>query len=368
MQSWLIVPTHSGGRLQQIEQEQPQPGPSQVLVKIRAASLNHRDLYILEEFSDEDTDTPIVPLSDGAGEIVALGEGSKRFQIGDRVVLTFFPYWLDGPPREDVLLGRGEAGTPGVLADYLVIGEQEVLPLPEHLSYAEGATLPCAGVTAWNALATGQLRAGETVLLQGMGGGSVFGIQFAKVAGARVIVLSRSEEKLARARSLGADETINTTTTPRWDERVLALTDGQGVDHVLDVVRHTAAGLALRVLPGVLFHSGVFLLLARAASAPAGLRTAEMLRQQAGSRGPLAGRRSPGEAAEPAFRPLLRASGGRTESSPDGALLDCFGARRAPTADQRGRLRGRPATGSVSQQGAWVPDNGNRLVGWSEVP
>ncbi|GHO53731.1 zinc-dependent alcohol dehydrogenase family protein [Ktedonobacter robiniae] len=235
MQSWLIVPTHSGGRLQQIEQEQPQPGPGQVLVKIRAASLNHRDLYILEEFSAEDTDTPIVPLSDGAGEIVALGEGSKRFQIGDRVVLTFFPYWLDGPPREDVLLGRGEAGTPGVLAGYLVIGEQEVLPLPEHLSYAEGATLPCAGVTAWNALATGQLRTGETVLLQGMGGVSVFGIQFAKAAGARVIVLSRSEEKLARARSLGADETINTTTTPRWDERVLALTDGQGVDHVLDV-------------------------------------------------------------------------------------------------------------------------------------
>lgn len=246
MQSWLIVPTHSGGRLQQIEQEQPQPGPGQVLVKIRAASLNHRDLYILEEFSAEDTDTPIVPLSDGAGEIVALGEESKRFQIGDRVVLPFFPSWLDGPPREDVILGRGEARTPGVLADYLTIGEQEALPLPGHLSYAEGATLPCAGVTAWNALATGQLRAGETVLLQGLGGVSVFGIQFAKATNARVIVLSRSEEKLARARSLGADETIHTPTTPRWDERVLALTDGRGVDHVLDVGGAETLPLSLR--------------------------------------------------------------------------------------------------------------------------
>jgi NADPH:quinone reductase-like Zn-dependent oxidoreductase len=162
------------------------------------------------------------------------------------VVLTFFPYWLDGSPRSDVLLGRGEVGTPGVLSDYLVVGEQEALPLPGHLSYAEGATLPCAGVTAWNALSSGHLHAGETVLLQGMGGVSVFGIQFAKAADARVIVLSRSKEKLVRARSLGADETINTTTTPRWDERVLALTGGRGVDHVLDVGGAETLPLSLR--------------------------------------------------------------------------------------------------------------------------
>ena len=131
--------------------------------------------------------------------------------------------------------GRGEAGTPGVLAEYVVAREQELLPLPRHLSYAEGATLPCAGVTAWNALSSGQLQAGDTVLIIGTGGVSVFGIQFARAVGARTIIISRSEEKLARIRSLGADETINTNRTPRWDEQVQSLTGGVGVDHILEV-------------------------------------------------------------------------------------------------------------------------------------
>lgn len=233
MRSWIIATENGKNQLQQIEQEQPQPGPGQVLIKLRAASLNHRDLYILNGFGR--AGDSLIPLSDGAGEIVALGEGSQRFQVGDRVALTFFPYWLDGPARKELLPARGEVGTPGVLAEYLAVGEEGLVSLPKHLTYAEGASLPCAGVTAWNALASGQLQAGETVLLQGTGGVSIFGVQFAKAIGARSIVLSRSEAKMKKAEALGADWTINTVTTPHWDTKVLELTEGQGVDHIIDV-------------------------------------------------------------------------------------------------------------------------------------
>ncbi len=143
---------------------------------------------------------------------------------------------------------RGEPGTPGVLVDYVVADEQEPLSLPEHLTYAEGATLPCAGVTAWNALSSGNLQAGETVLVQGTGGVSIFGIQFAKAAGARAVVTSRSDEKLQRARTLGADETINSTEIPQWDEQVRKLTGGRGVDHVLEVGGAETIALSLRAI------------------------------------------------------------------------------------------------------------------------
>jgi NADPH:quinone reductase-like Zn-dependent oxidoreductase len=233
MYAWYIAPGDRKTQLQKREVEQPQAGSKQVLVKIRAASLNHRDLYMLDRATA--ATSPVIPLSDAAGEVQALGEGSTRFSVGDRVLLPFFPRWFDGPPREEVLPARGEPGTPGVLVDYVVAEERELLALPEHLTYAEGATLPCAGVTAWNALSTGNLQAGETVLALGTGGVSIFGIQFAKAAGARTIVTSRSEEKLQKARALGADETIHTTTYSQWDEQVGVLTGGRGVDHVLEV-------------------------------------------------------------------------------------------------------------------------------------
>lgn len=248
MQVWYVKSIDGTAQLQREKVEQPRPGPGQLLVKIRAASLNHRDLYIRDAIGSAVGAAPLIPLSDAAGEVVALGERSSRFRLGDRVLLMFFPRWFDGPPREEVLPARGEPGTPGVLAEYLVVDEQEPLPLPEHLTYAEGATLPCAALTAWNALSTGNLRAGETVLVQGTGGVSIFGIQFAKAAGARAIVTSRSEEKLQRARALGADETINSTEIPQWDEHVLKLTDGRGADHVLEVGGAETIALSLNAV------------------------------------------------------------------------------------------------------------------------
>lgn len=248
MQVWYLKSVEGTGQLQRAEIEPPQPGPGQVLVKIRAVSLNHRDLYIRDGFGSQPGINPLIPLSDAAGEIQALGTGSSRFRVGDRVLLTFFPHWFDGPPREEVLPARGEPGTPGVLVDYIVADEQEPLPLPEHLTYAEGATLPCAGVTAWNALSSGNLQAGETVLVQGTGGVSIFGIQFAKAAGARAIVTSRSDEKLQRTLALGADETINSTKIPQWDEQARKLTDGHGVDHVLEVGGAETIALSLRAI------------------------------------------------------------------------------------------------------------------------
>jgi NADPH:quinone reductase-like Zn-dependent oxidoreductase len=235
MRVWNIVPGDDRGQLQQSPQEQPEPGSGEVLIKVRAASLNHRDLYNREGLTTRSANTSIVPLSDGAGEVVAIGEGCRLFHSGDRVVIPFFPRWLDGPPRDDILMARGEVGTPGVLAEYLVAGEQELLPIPDHLTYAEAATLPCAGVTAWNALASGSLQSGDTVLLLGTGGVSMFGMQFARAAGARSIVVTGHAEKAERARSLGADETIISSESPDWEIRVLALTGGRGADHVLEV-------------------------------------------------------------------------------------------------------------------------------------
>ncbi len=244
MYAWYIVPVEGKTQLQKREVEQPQPGPGQVLVKIRAASLNHRDLYMLDRATA--ATSPLIPLSDAAGEVQALGEGSTGFSVGDRVLLPFFPRWFDGPPREEVHPARGEPGTPGVLVDYIVAEERELLTLPEHLTYVEGATLPCAGVTAWNALSAGNLHAGETVLALGTGGVSIFGIQFAKAAGARAIVTSRSEEKLQKAHELGADETIHTPNHPQWDEQARVLTGGRGVDHVLEVGGADTIALSLR--------------------------------------------------------------------------------------------------------------------------
>src|SRR5689334_393935 len=209
MKSWQIVSIDGKGQLQQAEEQRPVPGSGEVLVKMHAASLNHRDLYFLESPYSQ---TPFVPLSDGVGEVIELGKGCSRLQVGDRVALTFFPNWLDGPISEEKLAGRGSSEMTGVLAEYVVAKEEEPVALPAYLSDVEGATLPCAAVTAWNALASGPLRAGDSVLLLGTGGVSIFGLQFAKATGARALIISRSDEKLQRACTLGADELINSTT------------------------------------------------------------------------------------------------------------------------------------------------------------
>ncbi len=214
----------------------PEPGPGQVLMRLRATSLNFRDLLISKGVYNPKLKLPVVPLSDGAGEVVSMGSGASRFQPGDRVVACFAPAWQDGPLTE--AKGRSALGAEanGVLAQEVVLPEDAFLPIPAHLTYEEAATLPCAALTAWNALVeTGGLKPGESVLIQGTGGVSLFALQFARLAGARVIATSSSDEKLARVRELGASDGINYRTSPDWDKRVRELTGGQGVDRIVEV-------------------------------------------------------------------------------------------------------------------------------------
>ena len=210
------------------ERDEPTAGSGQALVRMRAASLNFRDLAIVSgKYIRGPVTHDTIPLSDGAGEVVAVGAGVRSLKAGDRVVATF----TQGRPPEAL-------GSPldGVLCEFAAFHEDGLLKIPDHLSFEEAATLPCAGVTAWNALMHGKtLRAGETVLTLGTGGVSILALQLAKIAGARVIITSSSEEKLARARKLGADLVINYKQHPDWEKKVLELTDGQGADHVVDL-------------------------------------------------------------------------------------------------------------------------------------
>jgi NADPH:quinone reductase-like Zn-dependent oxidoreductase len=217
------------------EQPKPAPGPGQVLVKMKAWSLNYRDLLVAGgRYGDK---TPgIVPLSDGAGEVEAVGEGVTRVKPGDRVAGCFFQTWLGGRFEMKHHASAMGGDAPGVLAEYAVLSQDGVVKLPQHLSFEEGACLPCAGLTAWCALTQrGGLQSGDTVLALGTGGVSVFALQFAVAHGAKAIVTSSSDEKLARAKAMGAWETVNYRTTPDWDKAVWKLTDKRGADHVVEV-------------------------------------------------------------------------------------------------------------------------------------
>jgi NADPH:quinone reductase-like Zn-dependent oxidoreductase len=221
--------------LKLVDLPEPKPDAGQILVRVRATSLNYRDTAVVSGMYPGQT-LPVIPLSDGAGEVVALGEGVTRVKEGDRVAGIFFQDWIAGKlTREKIKSALGGA-IDGILAEYVVLSQDGVVLLPKHLSYEDGATLPCAAVTAWQALVhRGGLIAGETVLLLGTGGVSIFALQFAKVLGAKVIITSSSDEKLARAKQLGADETINYKTFPNWEEQVYELTQQQGVDQVIEV-------------------------------------------------------------------------------------------------------------------------------------
>src|ERR1700678_2441976 len=212
------------------------PGPGQVSVAIKAVSLNFRDLAVVTGRYPRRVSGPTVIASDGCGEVVSVGEGVAKFKAGDRVVGSFFQNWITGPFVREYGSSALGGAIDGVLTQQRVFDERGLLPVPTHLNYAEGATLPCAGLTAWNALVpTTHVEAGDTVLLLGTGGVSIFGLQFAKLSGARVIITSSSDEKLERARALGADETINYRKNPDWEKDVLRLTGGKGVDIVLEV-------------------------------------------------------------------------------------------------------------------------------------
>ncbi len=212
------------------------PAPHEVVVRVHAASLNYRDLLVMRNVAG-DTRDGLVPLSDAAGTVMEAGAAVTRWKLGDRVAPTFFTGWRSGPFQGGYLASMlGGKGTDGVLAETVTVAETALVAIPAHLDFEEAATLPCAGVTAWHALfARGQLQAGETVLVQGTGGVALMALQLAVAQGARVIVISSSDEKLARAKALGAWETHNYRQDPAWDAAVLRLTGGRGADHILEL-------------------------------------------------------------------------------------------------------------------------------------
>ncbi len=212
-------------------------GPGQIRVAMRAASLNFRDLLFLSGAFGQPGPGGLIPCSDGAGEVVEAAPDVRRVKVGDRIALIFNPDWIGGPFRmTSGGLGRGSTLTPGVMREEIVVHDSEAVILPAHLSFEEGAALPCAGVTAWHALCgAAPLLPGMTVLLQGGGGVSVLALQFAKLFGARVIIISSSPERCARLKALGADETIDYKADPEWHQTARKLTDGQGVDLAIDI-------------------------------------------------------------------------------------------------------------------------------------
>lgn len=217
------------------ERRRPHPGPEQVLIEMRAAALNYRDLLIIQGAYSPHLRLPLIPVSDGVGSVIAVGEQVTQFKPGDRVAGIFVQNWLSGDLPEGAPRTLG-LDMDGMLTQYTILHQNAVVRVPEHLTDEEAATLPCAAVTAWNALMVQDaLKPGETVLIQGTGGVALFALQFAMLAGARPILLSSSDERLEQARGLGAAEGINYKRVPEWDQEVLKLTDGKGVDHVVEV-------------------------------------------------------------------------------------------------------------------------------------
>jgi NADPH:quinone reductase-like Zn-dependent oxidoreductase len=222
--------------LRRAERPEPKPGTGQVLVRVRAASLNYRDLLVVKGAYNPKMPLPRVPLSDAAGVVEAVGPGVTRVKVGQRVAGIFMQTWIDGEVDEAKARSALGGAIDGVLAEYVVFAEDGLVAVPEHLSFEEAATLPCAAVTAWHALVVeGGVKAGDSVLIQGTGGVSLFALQFARLAGARVIGTSSSDAKLDRARSLGLAEGVNYRSTPDWGEAVRKLAGGGGVDHVVEV-------------------------------------------------------------------------------------------------------------------------------------
>ncbi len=236
MRAWEIVSGDGVDALNLADRPMPEPGPGQVAIKVHASSINYRDLTTIEDPISRGLPFPTVPNSDAAGEVTAIGAGVTKFQIGDKVMSCFFEDWAGGPISKAAMDSALGGARQGVLAEQVVLDAGGVISMPGHLSFTEAATLPCAGLTAWHALTRpAPIKPGETVLLLGTGGVSVFAQQFCNIMGARTIVTSSSDEKLERMRDLGASDLVNYRTTPDWDARVLELTDGVGVDRVVEV-------------------------------------------------------------------------------------------------------------------------------------
>ncbi|GHV45660.1 NADPH:quinone oxidoreductase [Clostridia bacterium] len=232
MKAFEILKSFGLDSLNLTKRPEPSPGYGQILIKLRAVSLNYRDLMVVKGLYNPNIPLPLIPCSDGVGEVVALGEGVTRVKVGDRVAGIFFQTWLSGKLSEEKTRSALGGAIDGLLCEYAVLHEDGVVRVPEHLTDIEAATLPCAAVTAWNALA-GNVKAGDTVLVQGTGGVSIFALQFAQILGAKVIAISSSDQKRERLQSLGAAETINYKQTPDWGKKAYELTGG--VDHVVEV-------------------------------------------------------------------------------------------------------------------------------------
>jgi NADPH:quinone reductase-like Zn-dependent oxidoreductase len=235
------------------DRPEPTPGRSEILVRMQAASLNYRDLQVVRG-DYQQLRLPLIPVSDGAGEVVDVGSEVRRFRVGDRVSPCYVPDWISGPPTPEIVARRLGGTVDGVLAEYVCIPEHAAVRIPGHLSPIEAATLPIAGVTAWHAMfALGRLQSGQTVVVQGSGGVSTFALQLALAAGARVIATFSSDEKLRRLRSFGECEVVNREKSD-WSAEVLRLTNGRGADHVIDVAggANLARSIAATKLGGVI--------------------------------------------------------------------------------------------------------------------
>jgi NADPH:quinone reductase-like Zn-dependent oxidoreductase len=245
--------------LEFVERPSPSPGPGEVLVFVRAISFNYRDLLMVKGLYNPKLAFPRIPCSDGAGEVAAVGEGVTAWKPGDRVAGIFMQNWLDGLPSPAKVKGALGGDIDGTLADQVLFKEGGLVRIPDHLSFQEAATLPCAAVTAWNALAAGNLKPGSTVLVQGTGGVSIFAIQFARLHGLRVLGISSSNAKLDRAFGIGLDAGLNYKENPNWDRWAVEQTGGEGVDLVVEVGGVGTLARSLRALKmgGVIAQVGV---------------------------------------------------------------------------------------------------------------
>lgn len=236
MRAWQINSNDGIDALELVERRSPDPGPGEVRVRVRASSINYRDLATVRDPASRNLPLPRVPSSDAAGEVTAVGSGVDQVAAGDRVAGCFFQDWEDGPCTPAAMASALGGALDGVLAEEVVLSTRGVVPIPGDLTFEEAATLPCAALTAWNALVDkARVKAGDTVLLLGTGGVSIFALQFAQLLGARVIITSSSDDKLARARDMGAWQTINYAARPDWEKDVLEMTGGDGVDAVVEV-------------------------------------------------------------------------------------------------------------------------------------
>jgi NADPH:quinone reductase-like Zn-dependent oxidoreductase len=228
--------------------EVPAPGPGQLLVRMRAVSLNYRDLLVACGNYSRSLPTPLIPMSDGAGEIVETGDGVTLWKKGDRVATTFFQDWDGGEIWDGAARSALGGARDGVLSEYVVLRERGVVALPAHLTFEEGATLPCAALTAWHALQSGGIACGRSVLTMGSGGVSVFALQFAVASGARVIATTGSDAKAGRLLALGASDVLNYQSEPNWESKVFELTGRRGVDQVVEVGGAGTLGKSLRAV------------------------------------------------------------------------------------------------------------------------